>query len=276
MMAFTSRFTASTFASTFTLTPEHIRNHMTMRALFTQYTLLTALVTALATPLTAIAQEQAQEQYWYQFDVLVFSQNSQSSIQEAMPKVAHHPIPVDAVRLKSATTPNLDNEDPVLLPGTLSKLQKETRKLNNARGYKILWKGSWRMPLVREGDTVSILVEGGKHIDHDYELEGTMTFSLRRYLHVHTNLWVSELTPVQPSENLFTETSVRASTELYSQTTSQQSPVHALLPENLPYSSNRPFKASQRLQLNKLIYIDNPDAGILLKVTPWKESKDVL
>ncbi len=218
---------------------------MRMRHLLTSCTLL---LSVLAIPLTAHSQEN-----WYQFDVVIFKQRGDSTHQERVERVLPHSKNPKAVNLRTHNQQDLNTTPYVRLPDNLSLINKEAEQLRKASGYSILWQRSWRMPLVKDGAEVAIAVEGGQSLEGSHQVEGALVFSLRRYLHTHADLWINTLKTGQPQASELTDESQESS-----------------FADSLPYSRNRQFKMGQRLQLNQLIYMDNPDVGILIKATPWK------
>jgi hypothetical protein len=94
----------------------------------------------------------------------------------------------------------LERNEPKQKPYIL--LDKEERILNNdalaiarERSYKVLFHQAWRQPIVDIKDTSSVVILGGQRFDQHNELEGSITLSVSRYLHAHTNLWLSEFEP---------------------------------------------------------------------------------
>lgn len=75
---------------------------------------------------------------------------------------------------------------------TDEEFTQSVRRLNNSRAYKILVQKTWRQPGLSTDHSVPILIQGGEQFDENYELEGTIEISLSRYLHVKSNLWLSE------------------------------------------------------------------------------------
>ena len=106
-----------------------------------------------------------------------------------------------------------------------------------------------------DGSKTSILIQGGRALDGTYQIEGTLTFYMRRYLHVASDLWINTLKSQSPAELILSGEAISVTDQAM-----------------LPYSQNRHFEAEQRLRPNKVIYLDNPDAGVVIKVTPWKAS----
>ncbi|OUS25615.1 hypothetical protein A9Q99_20740 [Gammaproteobacteria bacterium 45_16_T64] len=66
------------------------------------------------------------------------------------------------------------------------------RRLNNSKAYKIITRKSWQQPGLPPKTSIPVLIQAGQEYEGNYELEGTVAISLSRYLHVKSNLWLSE------------------------------------------------------------------------------------
>ena len=220
-----------------------------IKALLTISTLCSLL--SLASQASAQTNTLETQLRWYHVDMIIFGQDSQYPDPEGTPKVTIHKRDHRAIRLNPPPQ-QPTSEVLTLLPEEQLQLTKERKALVRSRHHTLLWAGSWYMPLSPQGRATTITIEGGRHIGRSFELEGTIEFALRRFLHVSTNLWINTLNP-----------------KLFTQADEVQSSPHRSTSHS-PYLTNRPFNTRQKLDLNTLVYIDNPDAGILLKVTRWQ------
>jgi len=64
--------------------------------------------------------------------------------------------------------------------------------LKREPGVTILFHESWRQPMVELEKAPALIIKGGEQFGDHNELEGTVTFSLSRYLHINTDLWLSK------------------------------------------------------------------------------------
>jgi len=55
----------------------------------------------------------------------------------------------------------------------------------------VLFNETWRQPLFKGNSAPSILILGGEQFGDHFELEGSIKISRSRYLHLQTNLWLS-------------------------------------------------------------------------------------
>ena len=105
-----------------------------------------------------------------------------------------------------------DREPFYLLPEQLQSLSEKVSQIRRSRNYRVLFHGAWRQPLVAPDQSPAILIKGGKQFDQHYELEGSITIGVSRYLHLSTNLWFTQFTdnygqqsnwpPLPPSPDL--------------------------------------------------------------------------
>lgn len=170
-------------------------------------------------------------QGWYQIEVIIFQQEvlSENNHSEMPPQQLNISYPPNLVALlepteelstdttkgsaidKQATT-SLDAN--VLKPMELStdqegttlslaqpflsledidkNLTREARTLSRNSRKRVLFHKAWRQHLERDQSAPSILISGGDNFDPHNELEGSIKFSLSRYLHMESNLWLSQ------------------------------------------------------------------------------------
>jgi len=293
---------------------------------------LAALVTGGA-PLPVFSQEEkpAQENYdnWYQVELIVFKRAITESAYDkeswpknlalAYPPNVRHLIDPEAQQpaenemqsddLSTGQTPVVDVSLPIPF-GLLDKSQESigyaVNALNRERGVSVLFHESWLQPMFELDDSSAIIISGGESFGEHRELEGTVTMSLSRYLHIHTNLWLSEFVanygqqnehwpdlPTQPKPLALDPTD--SSVELNSDTSLSGNFDNKSNGFDLNFDSKlserdqngylqdysslteRPFlikeivtmRQSRRMRSGELHYIDHPKLGLLIKVTPY-------
>ncbi len=79
-----------------------------------------------------------------------------------------------------------------MLDEEISQLNHEAHILGRDRSMRILLHKTWRQPMTNQKQASSILISGGDVFDDHYELEGSIKLFVSRYLHLHTNLWLTE------------------------------------------------------------------------------------
>ncbi|GAA5523490.1 hypothetical protein Maes01_00035 [Microbulbifer aestuariivivens] len=99
---------------------------------------------------------------------------------------------------------------PFLQPAP-TQLDAKAAAIGDARGQQVLFHKAWRQVLQNKRNAPAILLTGGNRLGEHYELEGSVTLSVARYLHLSTNLWLSELDPAAPT-TVATDNAVRGIT----------------------------------------------------------------
>jgi len=79
-----------------------------------------------------------------------------------------------------------------LLPEELRQLNEKARHLSRSHKHRVLFHQAWRQPVLDSDEAPALLISAGDQYGAHSELEGTIKFSVARYLHLRTNLWFSE------------------------------------------------------------------------------------
>jgi hypothetical protein len=177
------------------------------------------------------------------------------------------------------------------------------RRLRNSKGYKILTTKTWRQPGLARNISIPVLIQAGDAFDGNYELEGTVNISLSRYLHVQSNLWLSEYVKQIELSNTWWEESTRENaptfeglltdstyaletgepeeqnlndtTAIDSDDSNTTTPLLSALNINgstAHYEAIRTvvIDESRRMRSNEIHYLDHPLFGMVIKVTPYE------
>ena len=120
-------------------------------------------------------------------------------------------------------------------------MARRQNALRNNPDYRVLFHEAWQMPVYGKNRkrTLPIRIQGGQRINNRYELDGTITVSVARYLHVDTNLFLSKFQTVEGEPQV---------------------------------SQVIPMQQSRRMRSKELHYIDHPKFGILIYFTPFPTS----
>ncbi len=79
-------------------------------------------------------------------------------------------------------------------------LHDRARRMRNSRNYRVLLLQGWRQPISAENTARSIAISGGT-LRGDYpELQGSISLSAGRYLHVKASLWFNSDLPEVPEQ----------------------------------------------------------------------------
>ncbi len=78
------------------------------------------------------------------------------------------------------------------LPDEMRELNPQAQAIRWSKAYRLLFHEAWRQPIKNQTEAPGILLSGGEQYGDHFELEGSLTLSVSRYLHVNTNLWFTE------------------------------------------------------------------------------------
>ena len=138
-------------------------------------------------------------QDWYQVEILIFEHSEEVQAEqtpENWPNVLDLEWPTPLIQLESA----VERQEPTVVKPPFEELAFDERNLNNDSyairvrdAYNLLWHKAWRAPLQSEEQAPWIQVQAGEQLGEHYQLEGAIRVHLSRYLHLHTNLWLTEV-----------------------------------------------------------------------------------
>jgi hypothetical protein len=168
------------------------------------------------------------------------------------------------------------------LPGNERLLNGVARSLNRSSLYRLLVHQSWLQPVAAEHQATSVLVQGGKRYDDRYELDGTITLSRSRFLHLQTDLWFTQFSPLSeassgstraPGMNLSPlDGSLAIPPEIrrdypevatWLSTQNQYTPIHA-----------HELRQSRRMRSSTMHFIDHPQFGVLIRTERYEPDQD--
>ncbi len=79
-----------------------------------------------------------------------------------------------------------------ILEASLSALSHEAKLLGRDRNMRLLAHKTWRQPMTGKDNAPSLVMTGGDAFGEHYELEGSIRLYVSRYLHLNTNLWLTQ------------------------------------------------------------------------------------
>ena len=267
-------------------------------------TILASTLTLAGLASNALAQPQPdQAGKWYQVNLVIFaSKNVGNSPEQWQPaEDLERTFPANTIDLESPSTEqeSLNTDQQIIDPGFLQRpvLEKSIKsaalRLKNSSAYQVLYETSWTQPALSKKKAVPILIQAGKRFGNYYELEGTVTLSVSRYLHFKTDLWLGkfvqqvELDTPWWQNPLFESISVKDFNEdasldsdisLKNSLTLGTSEIHS---DSSSISSIRfeairmvPLTVSRRMRSNEIHYLDNPFFGVLVNVVPSEKPQE--
>ena len=202
------------------------------------------------------------------------------TVEEAPPELEKLEKPMD-----------LDREPFILLPEKYLQLQSSANRIDRAPDLRLLAHFAWRQPLDQKQRAAPVLVQAGYQFDLDFELEGTLTASKNRYLHMDSALYFSRyersLVTDRTNWSSFYITPTRGDTN--NQTAGNTQPglsstfsatdldiFGAQATDDFDRTMSASAITSRRLKSTELHYIDHPLFGILVSMTPHEIPDPVL
>ena len=257
---------------------------------------------------TGLAHGQQDEARWYQIELLVFATDSVAGRNSETWRAPNqlnlnYPPQTLSISEEGIFAPSPVQDDVIERPSPYQEIpanewsfKRYLRSMDRNGGYRTLFHSAWRQPLEEKPQAIPILVQGGREYSGYYELEGYVTLSVSRYLHIDTNLWLVDYAesidtnqlPWNNSQQLFNEL---MADDAYSRAipissedglnNAQAAPTptdHNLLLDTAP-AKYEPihlveFKQSRRMRSGELHYLDHPMMGILIRLTPFEVEKD--
>lgn len=178
------------------------------------------------------------------------------------------------------------------LTGADTLLAPAAERIANSREYRLLGHYAWRQPSPAADQAEHLLITGGNASGEHFELEGYVTLSRSRFLHVEATLWLNELLapgtpppagavelPTLPEPQLPTEGSgltdatpaldpaIAAPPGLEGMAATPATEVLAVEPQLSRESIV--LRANRRVAGNGIYYIDHPRLGLILTARPW-------
>ncbi len=243
-----------------------------------------ALLLLLTLPFTPLPGQsdisnQAKPERIYDVEVILFRNESVPRGRETVLPTASPELParsIDFSNPDSAARAARDGFKP--LTDAQLRLKAERQRLDASRRYRVLKHFGWRQPGLAADDTRAIRVRGGRFYDNSYEsideamnadaagetrrglyeLEGWLRVSLSRYLHTEANLVLRE--PAKPEQIAQTRNGQR---------------VPPIDSSGRKLLINYPLKEKRRMRSKRLHYLDHPEYGLLVLITPYQPAAAV-
>ena len=151
------------------------------------------------------------------------------------------------------------------LPFDRRVLNSLARSISRSSLYEPLYHHAWLQPVESEANAFPVLVQAGHHYDEMYQLDGTITISRSRFLHVDTDLWYTEFTPLYQTGDAPLATSANLLSPELRNRYPEVADWEAARGQNLKIHSHQ-LKQSRRMRSSTLHFIDHPHFGILIRI----------
>lgn len=281
------------------------------------YALLLVTSTSAAYSNTDLAIDESDTpatQNWYQIEIIIFKNlSSDNEFEELWRPVNDLAYPLNLQYLRDPNnpeqqsistlssqqnTPNdkiadeatTENND-VAIP-KLTLLDSKERQLNESAGginrnpnYRVLVHQAWRQPLPPGSADSNIHIKGGTPFGDNSELQGWLSLKRTRFLHVSTELWLSQfsanygqesnwpLLPIPFEEGMENPKNTSAETLVFGQNTTSNNSFglnyKRLLDNEYIVERTAAMQQSRRMRSNELHYIDHPLFGMVIQVSRY-------
>ena len=144
------------------------------------------------------------------------------------------------------------------LPAASRVLNPEARSIRRSQGFRLLSHHAWVQPITSTSQ--AILIQAGEQYGDAFELDGTISLRVSRFLHVETDLWLTSFQRIAPDQAL---ASLPQQHENYQKQLNAESRKNAFLAER-----NFPLRQSRRKRSAETHYLDHHRFGLLVHVKP--------
>ena len=102
-----------------------------------------------------------------------------------------------AVTLNSVPVPSTDRNARALpeRPAETYELNPQTNSIDRKSQMRVLFHKAWQQALIPTDQAPYVVLSGGEAFDGLHELGGTIRFSVNKYIHVDTQLWLTQFGP---------------------------------------------------------------------------------
>ncbi|MGI9288254.1 MAG: CsiV family protein [Pseudomonadales bacterium] len=244
------------------------------------------------TVVCSVALQAQDQERWFTIELLIFKNGGnawQREDWESNPEL-YYPEPL---LVSSALSMSDETDTPTKELEFDGKLADAAEKLMNTGQYRILYTRRWQQGLLKTKDAPHLLITGGDQHGAHYELEGSIKFSVERYLHVNTNLWFATFgePEVQDDDAIDSYADASEDSENYDsqrygelnvddewdefEEDFEEPMVLPSPPWNSEYIGPQEsilrvvtLKQTRRLRSKETHYIDHPSIGILIRIEP--------
>jgi len=193
---------------------------------------------------------------WYNVEVLIFKRlGKEADNSEYWPQDLTLQYP-EKYRYISKTLSN-----------KLHQLGGHSYSLNKSESYKVLFHKAWPQQMWDQKRSEALIIRGGENHGTHRELEGSIKIHIGRYLHLATDLWLSDYSGrnvTTSGENWLRLPKLPGAT---SNTSGDDSSfVYTKTPSRVTV-----LREKRRMRSKEVHYIDHPLMGLLVIMTPIKE-----
>lgn len=205
----------------------------------------------------------------------------------------------------TAESKTIENIIPPLmtyLPADAYQLNDIANPINRRSAHRVLFHKAWDQALESKKAAPSIPISGGKRYDQHHELEGSISFSKGRFLHITTNLWLSQYQSGSSAYNQYESYSTGdadsanrwSSSSNYIPPFPQNKKITLDNIESSSYESDRrlfedqnsgafqKYQAAQtyvlkeyrKMKRNEVHYLDHPMFGVIVQISKYEVAEN--
>ncbi|EAR08430.1 CsiV family protein [Reinekea blandensis] len=165
------------------------------------------------------------------------------------------------------------------------QLNEERQTLEDTRGFRVLFHEAWNQPVPGRDNVVPIRIDAGERFGRQAELQGYISLYVERYLHFSTDL---HLIRYEETENPFNvvlrsgdanrqtpstgalqaPTSTLQFSDLFAQPLQSNNQITRKADQYYVSTQSAQLKESRRMRSKQVHYLDNPEFGLLILITP--------
>ena len=185
---------------------------------------------------------------FYDVEIIIFKNNGGPKDKELIIPASLPPKDKRIFDLSSATSKRSYR----VLQSNQLRLHDHVKKIAKSPDYDLLTHVGWRQPGLELKKTIPVWIRSGRMFDQAYELEGKITVALARYLHIYTDLVLHRRKSL---DDTVANPGVDNLDDPATTTTNKFDSYH--------------LKEHRRMRSKKLHYLDHPEFGLLVMITPY-------
>lgn len=228
--------------------------------------LCTALLLAIAAASTQAANYAGTT---FEIEMIVFSHTQgMDKARETWPAAPRLQYPNRWVDFNST-----NGASPILRPAT-TRLGNKAAALSRSGNYRVLFHKAWRQVLQNKRNSPAIVITGGDTSGGHHQLEGSVTVSVARYLHLSTDLWYNDFGTAQGDSGVLLPP-LPAADEPMDLAGGGFGTASFGGPSTGPVYAQHVavLQEERRMRSGELHYIDHPQLGVLIEVRTVRPSE---
>jgi len=260
---------------------------------------LCSLLLMLPVSATSATPDEATITPWYEVSLVIFKHRNSPTGNERWPTpdTLNISFPHGILELEPALEPATTGDgktgpvEQAAIPFRNSKptdvgFQQALRSIQLSSNYEIMTSASWKQPALDKEQAIPVLIQAGDEFGGYFELEGSVTLTVSRYLHMKADLWLSEyiqqvemIAPWWESTNTVADSfggdfdpSEPSAAPAYQDIDFGSQPSYSETVTHYESVRTVVLNESRRMRSGELHYLDNPMFGLLVKVVPYEPS----